>query len=190
MNLKRYSKQGLWSLFLVCAFPLHFWTLTLSIGDMSWAVQRTNLWDAIGLVSYGLIYALAECIIIFCIVTLIGFIVPQHWNVDKRIALLSLLFLLTSLWAIIAQLFFLWNVSLPIPLLKFLSQSDHPLRMVYVGICVVVFPSILLPLILFMKSSKAVSFMKDVIERLSLLSMFYLFLDLIGLTIVLIRNFA
>ena len=90
----------------------------------------------------------------------------------------------------IAQLFFLWNVSLPISALKFLSQSFHPLRMLYSVSLVIVCPTILLPVILFLKSGKAVSLMKDIIDRISLLSMFYLFLDLIGLIMILIRNFT
>lgn len=186
----RYSRQGLWSLFLVCIFPFHFWTLALAIRDMSWAMERTNLWDAIGLASYGLIFALTESVIIFCIVIFIGFIIPQHWSVDKRIALLCLLFLLTSAWAMIAQLFFLLNVSLPIFVLKALSHSAHPLRMLYAGALATVVSSILLPVILYMRSGRAISFMKNVIERLAFLSIVYLFFDLVGLIIILARNFT
>ncbi|HUI87667.1 MAG TPA: hypothetical protein VLX61_02965 [Anaerolineales bacterium] len=190
MNLKRYSKQGLLSLFLICAFPVHFWTLLLVLRDMSWAIQRTNAWDAIGLASYGLLYALVECILLFCVVACLGFILPSGWNVDKGIAFLSLLFLLTAAWAMLAQLFFIWNFSLPAWLLKSLAHSAHPLRTLYAGSLVVVVPTILLPVILFIRSSKVVSFMKDLIERVGPLSMLYLFFDLVGFIIVLVRNLA
>jgi len=48
-------------LFLISAFPLHVWTLLLAFRDFSWLTERTNLWDAIGVLSYGLIYALFGC---------------------------------------------------------------------------------------------------------------------------------
>ncbi len=184
----RYSRQGLLAVFLICAFPLHFWTWILAIRDMSWAVVRTNLWDAVGIVAYSLVYALFETIILFCVVALAGLITPPGWNVDRRIALLSLLFLLASVWAMIAQLFFLWNVTLPIGVLLLLARSAHPLRMLYAAALLVVTPSILLPVFLFLKTGKAVAWMKDIIERLTLLSTIYLLFDFIGLIVVVVRN--
>jgi len=158
--------------------------------DVSWIKERTNGWDAIGVISYALIFTFAESIIIFGVVTFLGFFTPGQWKVDKRITFLSLLFLLTSLWAIIAQLLFLWNISLPVFAIRFIAHSAHPLRILYAGVLVIVIPSILLPVILFMKSDKAVLFMKDLIERLTFLSMFYLFFDVVGGIIVIFRNLA
>src|SRR3972149_6026554 len=50
---KQYSKKGLWTLFLMCAFPLHVWAFILSFMDFSWVAERTNTWDALGVISYG-----------------------------------------------------------------------------------------------------------------------------------------
>ena len=65
--MKRYSKQGLWNLFLICAFPLHVWTIILAFRDFSWVTERTNSWDALGVVSYGLIFALIESVAVFLV---------------------------------------------------------------------------------------------------------------------------
>ena len=86
--------------------------------DVSWVSERTNMWDAIGVGSYGLLFALVESIIIFIVLTLVGYLTPKQWTVDKRISFLSMLMLLLALWAMIGQLLFLWNVSLPAPLLQ------------------------------------------------------------------------
>ncbi len=155
---------------------------------MSWAVVRTNLWDAVGIVAYSLVYALFETIILFGVVALAGLFTPSGWNVDRRIALLSLLFLLASVWARVAHLFFLWNVTLPMGVLRLLARSAHPLRMLYAAALLVVTPTILLPVFLFLKTGKAVAWMKDIIERLTLLSTIYLLFDFIGLIIVVVRN--
>jgi hypothetical protein len=185
---QKYSRQGLASLFLTCAFPLHFWTLILVFRDISWLTERTNVWDAIGVASYGMIFALIESGLIFLVVALLGFIIPKQWHSDRRIAFLGLLILITSLWAMISQLLFLWNVSLPLPAIQFLRNSDHPLRILYAGSLLIVSATILLPVYLFIRSKKAVSFMQSLMERLSLLTMLYLFFDLVGLVIVVIRN--
>ena len=185
---QRYSKKGLWSLFLICAFPLHLWTLIFAFRDISWLTERTNLWDAIGVVSYGMIFAFVESVVIFLVLALLGLILPAQWYSDRRIAFLSLLILLTSVWGMISQLLLVWSVPLPIQAIQFLRSSNHPLRMLYAACLVVVAPTILLPVYLFIKSKKSIAFMQDLIERLSLLATFYLFFDFVGLIIVMIRN--
>src|SRR5574342_450210 len=111
--MKRYSKQGLWTLFLVCAFPLHVWTIILAFRDFSWVSERTNSWDAIGVVSYGLIFAFIESVVIFLAAILLGFLVSKKWNEDRRLALVGVLVFVTSLWAILSYLFFMLKVSIP-----------------------------------------------------------------------------
>jgi hypothetical protein len=185
---QRYSKKGLESLFLTSSFPLHFWALLLAFRDISWLTERTNLWDAIGVVSYGLIFAFVESVMIFLGLVLIGFVIPWQWPSDRRITFLALLILLLSLWGIIGQLLFLWNVSLPPQAIQFLRSSSHPLRILYAACLLVVVPTILLPIYLFVRSKRSVAFMQDLMERFSLLTMLYLLFDAVGLVIVIIRN--
>ncbi len=185
---RRYSRQGLWSLFLMCALPLHAWTMILAFRDMSWVTDRTNAWDAVGVFSYGLVFALAESLIIFLLASLLGFLVSARWDRDWRVSLISVLVLMLSLWAILEQLFFLLEVHLPGFLIDVLVRSGHPLRALYVGVVGLVSLTILVPVVLVLRSQKAVRFVEAMIDRLSLLAMFYLVLDVIGLVIVVIRN--
>jgi hypothetical protein len=184
----RYSRQGLWSLFLICAFPPHLWTLILSFRDVSWLTERTNSWDAIGVISYGLVFALIESIVIFLVLILLGLITPWRWEIDRRISFLAFLLLIISMWAMISQLLFLWNVSLPESAIEYLRRSDHPLRITYAVCLLVITPTVLLPAYSFVRTRKAVTVMQDLIERLSLLSMFYLVFDLLGVIIIIVRN--
>src|SRR5512138_438344 len=87
----RYTRQGLWSLFLTCVFPLHAWALVLAFRDVDWVTQRTNAWDAVGVVAYGLMFTLLETLAVFIIMVLLGYIAPPRWESDRRVALLSLL---------------------------------------------------------------------------------------------------
>ena len=188
MKSNTYTTKGLWSLFLVCAFPLHFWTLILAFRDISWVTERTNAWDAVGVVSYGLLFALFESILVFFVVALLGFTTPKQWNVDKRIAFLSLLFLITALWGMIGQLLFLWNINLSTKTIQFLALSEHPLWWLYGGSLAIVVLSFILPTYFFLRSNKLYLFMQELIERLSLLTTLYLIFDLAGLIIVTVRN--
>jgi hypothetical protein len=156
--------------------------------DVSWVAARTNAWDAIGVFSYGMLSAFVESFLFFLVMTLLGFLLPWQWSIDKRIGSLSLLALIVSLWAVTSQLLFLWNVGLPVGAIDFLRNSGHPLRILY-AICLgVVTGTVLLPVYLFLRDKNAVAIMQNLLERISLLTVFYLCFDLLGVIIVLIRN--
>ena len=186
--MSQYSRQGLWTLFLMCAFPLHFWTLLLAFRDISWVSERTNIWDAIGVVSYGLFFAFLESVAIFVIVALLGLLLPKKWDLNRRISLLAFLILITAVWAMISQLLFIWNVSLPAGAIEYLRNSDHPVRITYAVLLMVITPTVLLPAYSLVRTSKAVVVMQNLMERLSLLTMFYLFFDALGVIVILVRN--
>jgi hypothetical protein len=152
--------------------------------------ERTNAWDAIGAASYGMMFAFTESVVIFLVLALLGFLTPRQWEHNRRIAFLGLLILITSGWGMIGQLLFLWNLFLPAQAVQFLRSSSHPLRILYAVCLTIVTPTVLVPVYSFIRSEKAVLFMQNLMERLSLLTMFYLFFDLLALMIVVIRNIS
>ena len=162
--------------------------MILGFRDISWLTERTNAWDAVGVVSYGLVFAFLESVIIFLVVALLGYLASERWDQDRRIALLTILVLVSAFWAMLSQLYFLAEFSLPGPIIALLVQSSHPLRVLYAAIWVIVALSVIAPVLLVLRSDRAFRFVRGMIERLSLLTMFYLFLDVVGLAIVIIRN--
>ncbi len=127
----------------------------MAFRDISWVAERTNLWDGIGVLAYGVVFALVESIVIFLVLALLGLFTPVQWHSDRRVAFLGLLILLTSLWGMISQLLFIWNVFLPAPAVQFLRSSSHPFRILYGACLAVVSSTILLPVYLFMSSKKS-----------------------------------
>ena len=186
--MRRYSKQGLWALFLACAFPLHVWTIILAFRDFSWVSERTNSWDAIGVVSYGLMLAFVESVFIFLVAMLLGYLVSKTWREEHRVTLMSVLVFLASLWAIVDYLFFLLKASLPGPAILFLVGLAHPLRFLYIVSFLLVGLTIIIPTYFILRSDKFLHGLKNFFERISTLTMFYLFFDFIALVIVIIRN--
>jgi hypothetical protein len=156
--------------------------------DFGWVTERTNAWDAIGVISYGLLSAFIESLLVFLVTTLSGFLLPRRWSIDKRIGFLSLLILITSLWAMVSQLLFLGNVGLPAWAIDSLRNSGHPLRILYAACLAVVTGTVLLPVYFFLMAKKSVPIMQNLIERLSLLTTFYLCFDMLGVIIIFVRN--
>jgi hypothetical protein len=172
----------------MCAFPLHAWTIILAMRDISWVTTRTNAWDALGVASYGLLFAFIESLFLFLIFTLLGFLISRKWDEERRIALLSTLFFVAAFWAIVSQLYYLMGITIPGSLSNFLAQTNHPVRVIYgLGVPLIAF-SVLVPTYLVLRSDKFFQFIRGLIDRLSLLTTFYLFLDFIGLVIVIVRN--
>jgi hypothetical protein len=186
--MKQYSKQGLWALFLICAFPLHVWTIILAFRDFSWVTERTNSWDAIGVVSYGLIFAFIESTLVFLAAVLLGFLVSRKWAEDRRVALVGTLVFIASLWAMASYLFFILNVSIPAETILFFKSLAHPLRVLYAVSLALVGITVALPAYFVLRSEKFLQGVRGFFERISTLTMFYLVFDLLGLVIVIIRN--
>jgi len=157
---------------------------------MDWVIARTNVWDAIGLGSYGLLLAFLESLILFGVVFVVGLFTPRRWEIDRRIAFLSLLVIITALWAILGQASFIWNIYLPSALRQFVTRSEHPFRLLYGMYLAFVIPTVLLPVYFFIRSNRSVKWMQELVERLSTLTLFYLFFDAAGLIIVILRNLS
>jgi hypothetical protein len=172
----------------MCAFPLHLWALILIFRDISWVAQRTNFWDAIGVASYGLVFTFIESVIYFVAISLLGLVVSTKWLESRRVALMSILALVTALWAIDGQAYFVWGSYVPEQALRYMAAAEHPLRVLYIALLALVVPTIVIPVYFVLRSDRFLHIVRELIERLSLLTMFYLFFDLVGLIIIIIRN--
>jgi hypothetical protein len=190
LNIFQFSKQKLWTLFLMAAFPTHVWTIILVLQDYSWVTERTNSWDAIGVGAYGLLVAFAESVFVFVIALVLSFLISRKWGEDRRLALLFVTIFVVGIWAIINQLYFLFGATLPGGTMRFLIDSAHPLRILYGTSFALASISVVLPYAAVLQSDQVVKGIETVMERFSTLTVLYLFLDVVGLIIVIIRNVA
>ncbi len=172
----------------MCAFPLHAWTLILAFRDISWLTDRTNAWDAVGVTAYGLVFAFIESLLFFVLTALLGYLVSGRWDADRRVALMTVLALTVSMWAMLEQLFFLIGTGFPGWFMRLIWVGNHPARVFIALLVGVVGLSVLLPVAAVLRSERAYRAARGLIDRLSILTMFYLVLDLIGLVIVIVRN--
>jgi hypothetical protein len=183
-----YNKQGLWSLYLICAFPLLFWTLLLGFRDVSWLTERTNSWDAISVIGYGMVFAFVESLIWFAVTAALGFLVSRKWSIERRVVLMGMLFLLVSLWSMLEQAYFMAGVNAPLWVMRAIAATGRPIFSMYLAAFGLVSLSVLVPVYFIIRSDKALKSIQDFMERLSTLTMLYLFLSFCGLVIIIIRN--
>ena len=146
------------------------------------------MWDAIGVVSYGLVNVFIESLLFFVTITLLGLLVSTRWNENRRVALLSVLALVTALWSIEGQAYFVWGSYLPAQFLRYVASTEHPLRLLYAAALTIVVPTVVIPVYLVLQSDRFLNLVQGFIERISLLTVLYLFLDLLAIIIILIRN--
>ena len=187
-QFKYYSRQGLWTLFLACAFPIHAWAIILILKDMEWIAERSNFLDSIGVASYGLIFAFAESFLLFLAATSLGFLVSTKWSAERRVALMSALVTILALWTIAGQLYFFMNAPFPESWIAFFLSLGHPLRWLYAAAFAIVLPTVAIPTWLILKFEKPLKSVTAALEKISLLTSFYLFFDLIGLVVLAFRN--
>lgn len=182
-----YSKDEVWSLFLICAFPVHVWALILFFWDFSWIQERSGTWNAIGVGAYALVIALLESVIVLGVALFLGFLVPKVWSPKVRTSVLALTILLISFWAILGQLYYI-NAPNLTWLVMPLTSSARPLPMLYVFLGGIVAISVVIPIWLVLNSNKFRQGLDAVLERVSLLMVFYLLFDVIAIIIVAWRN--
>jgi hypothetical protein len=187
--IKSYFNKGdIFKLFLVCVFPIHVWSIIMFLRDFDWISERTNSWDAVGVGGYALLLALIESIGVFIIFFILSFLVHKTWTPNTRLAIMSSLMFVASLWAVFTQVFFLLGGVLPESIFQFLVNSGHPFRYLYGTIWGAVTITVVAPVFFLLRSNKLVNGIITVIERIILLSGLYLFFDIIGIVVVIIRN--
>jgi hypothetical protein len=182
-----YSKQEVWTLFLICAFPLHVWALILFFWDFSWIEERSGTWNAIGVGAYALVIALVESVIVLLAALLLGFLIPKVWSPKVRVNLLALIILLISVWAILGQIYFISAPNLTWLILP-LATFSHPLFMLYLVLGGIILISLVIPIWFVLSSDKFRKGLDAVLERVSVLMVFYLLFDVIAIIIVAWRN--
>ncbi len=183
------TRADWFKLFLVCAFPLHLWTLLMVFRDINWVAERTTMWDAVGFTGYALFYTLLESILLTGFVALLGLIFPRGWGKTMRFLVMSLLAMVLASWSIMEQLILIVFFGR----LRKLGMANPWLAnpwvwgSIFVALIAI---TVLVPILLLRDKEKLRKNTYALLERLTTLSGLYLFLDAIGIVVIIIRNIA
>ncbi|MBN2045200.1 MAG: hypothetical protein JW757_09290 [Anaerolineales bacterium] len=184
---QKFTRADWFKLFLICAFPLHLWTLLMLFRDVNWVAERTTMWDAIGFSGYALFYTLLESILLTGFIVLLSLLLPQGWNKTLRMLVLSLTAFVLSGWSILEQLILivfygrLRKFGIANPWLA----NDWVWGSLFVALIAL---SMAVPILLLRKNTKLQDNLNAFLNRLTTLSGLYLFLDAAGIVVIIIRN--
>ncbi len=177
ISKKRFqSRADLLTLFAICAFPIHVWAIYRIIQEVPQWLLRLTIPQLIGVVGYVLMFTLLETIIVFLAVLLLFLILPSRWFDRGRLLPFAAIALTLT------TAFVVWLT---------LTQENDLSRGQLVGtaVGVVVLAALLgLTYAWLHRSPTATRRVTALVERLVPLALLYVFLDILGVGLVLVRN--
>jgi hypothetical protein len=179
-------------LFLIIAFPIHTWSLTIALYNFEWIAARTDVWDSIGYCAYTLTFALFETIVIFLIFSPFYYFLTKNRDPDTAIAIIGTVFLLIAIWEMIYRINISNQYIIETTILKIGSilkiRYRYKIALLFLIIIGPIAGSIGLTPFMMVKYDKLRSIALDLFQRIELLSYLYLTMDLLGIAIIIIRN--
>ncbi|MGD8454930.1 MAG: hypothetical protein PVF83_01005 [Anaerolineales bacterium] len=160
----------------------------MTLRDVEWVAERTNVGDAVGFWGYALLFALLESIIAWVFLLLLNFLLTKQWERQIRMAVLGSIVFIVAIWAVLGQMYFLVGRGTPEYFLKFAIGTGHPLWVLYGIALTSITGSVIFPVVLLTRYPDIREKLLAAFDRIAVLSGLYLFLDFIGIAIVVARN--
>jgi hypothetical protein len=171
---------------LIVGFPLHVWALLMVFRDIEFVAERTEMWDAIGYAGYTMMFTLVESLILSVIVWALSLLLPRKWSHQRALSVSGSAFLVVAGASIVDMAFHAFNEA------RISRQYLHGLEnftsLTYALIAAAVLIGIAVSVFLILKTKWGERAFAEVFDRIILLGYFYLFLDLAGIIIVILRN--
>lgn len=190
MKTNRFTKSGLWRLFLLLALPLHFWAIFLALRDVEAMARRSTLFDAISFIAYILVIAFVETLFTFIVAMVLNLLLPRRWQKKQHILALASIGYTVAFWTILNQINY-WQDYNHGYLYNWLTSSTHELwygLMVVLAAVILVTFSVAFPLYVIDRFPQRVKSMDAFAERITVLSTLFILLDIAAGILVLYRN--
>lgn len=183
-----FSKQSAITLFLVASFPINFWAIIVWFRNFGSVAEENGTWDAIGVGAYLLLFALLESVVIFLVLLLISMLVAIKLGQQKTLAQVSVLYLALTLALMLEQTRALIELPREGFLLRSLNSIINALSSSPVVILVIAAVLGVASIAAIHRNERVRAGVMTAIEKVVLLSGIYLFLDVVAIIIVVIRN--
>jgi len=180
LRLRLPSREQARLLFLAILVPVNFWALVIFLQELPAYILRMNAWDITGILAYVLTIALLDSLILLFFVTVIMALLPVSFRKHHYTTAGTLIAYLTIFWLVLIQYQDTIGARLPIVQQRWFIWVW--LAALLTGISAAAY--------LLSRSEKLDLWVRAFVDRLSLLSTVYLFLNLAGLLVVLGRNLS
>jgi hypothetical protein len=166
----RFSKDDFIYIFTACAIPIHIWgILNLFIDIPSWLLNY-NFIEIIAGVAYTLVFSLVETSLVFIGVVTFRVLLPKRWAADWFVSFSILMVLELNITALLFQYFTVQGLYYKTELLVASAVS--------IGLTV----------LLVSKINRLNNLVRLIASRFTILAYVYVFFDIVGLIIVIVRN--
>lgn len=170
------AKAEYFKLFLVCSIPIHIWAYINLFNDIPAMQLQMSIWRILSVASYVLAFALFESLLIFGLIFLICLLLPERLFGVKLIHLVAIIVITVSILISFIHLYDYWEIDS-------LSFADWIVSWVLFGLFITI------TLLFFLTRYKRVQKgFQSVIDRLAILSLVYISLDILGLFVITVRN--
>ena len=187
-QLSRVSMKYFLKTLLIVTFPLHVWALLMIFRDLEFVSERTEIWDAVGYAGYSLMFTLIESLILALVVWLLSLLLPKKWDTQRSLNIAGSIFLILAGASIVDMAFHAFaDVRIS---RQYLHGLETYPTLTYFLIAGTVILSIFGVVWLILKSARTEQIFTEIYDRIMLLSYFYLFLDVAGIAIVILRNLS
>lgn len=170
------SKSEYFQLFLIGAFPVHVWSIVNLLHTFPSLLLEMNTLQMISVLAYVLAYVLFECLFVFALLLLVTWFFPPQISSSTLISVSAVLIFFASIAVTLIHLYGIWKITA----VKFDSWVILWTAAGVIASGLVIF--------LVAQKPKVEKPILSIVERLSLLSILYVSLDLLGVAIVIIRN--
>lgn len=177
-------------LFLVVSFPIHLWTIFLFLRDFSWLADQRSSWDALGVGAYSMIIAFLDSLFVFIFCILLNFMLPNRWKEDRRLSMIILFYYVVVVWAVLVRILRYHIGQYPGVIERLFLDTAHPLRYIFFAIGIMaVFALLMIAGVIsaHLNQSKLIARLHTFYDRIMVLAVFYLLLDVAGLVVLFVR---
>jgi len=162
-----------WLVLAMVVFPVHVWAYVNIFREVPAWILRLSIADLLGVIAYTLLFSLLESLLVFALLAVAGWML-KRWVGEKQVAWATAVSFITAIWFIILHLNADWIEN----------RAIIPLAIWGITYLLVLTTDIYL----IHTKEKISQFIESFAQRLSTLSALYLFIDIIGIIYIIIRN--
>lgn len=161
-------------MFVVCMIPIHIWSLVNAFREVPAWIFKMSLWEVSGVVAYTQSFALFESIVVVLLLALVLFLVPRFMVGEDIIPIGMMIVIPATVWIIILQLNADWIDE----------RNSGALGIWFISLVAVIGVMI----ILVDRSRRLQVLSQQVLDRITVLAIFLLLIDLLSVVVVVVRN--
>lgn len=179
------SRRDIFLVYAVTTTTIHLWALLNFLREVPGYILRAQLGFILAVLSYTLASCLIESLIVTSLVVLLATITPRRFLLDRFVPQASILVLVPAFWIIPVH----YQAIIIHGLLTNLATTAFPAYIALVAMWLITFIVALIDFsIIFRRYPKVDAGIRDVADRLTVLTSVFILLGVISLGNMLVRN--